>query len=229
MRQAEALLIPAAGVLLPADLSLPDRAGGLVVFVHGSGSSRFSPRNRAVAAVLQQAGLATILFDLLTASELERDRLDQTPLFRLDLWRDRLLDILVWLSAQPELAALLPVGLFGASSGAAVALQVAAARPDAVAAVVSRGGRPDLAGVVLPDVLAPTLLIVGGEDEAVLRLNRLAAQQLACPHRLEVIPGASHLFEQPGTLDEAARLTRDWFLRRLPGRAPFVDRPPRHH
>jgi len=219
--------IPSAGGMLPADLSLPDQAQGLVVFVHGSGSSRFSPRNRAVAAVLQQAGLATLLFDLLTPAEVERDRFDQSLRFRIDLFRDRLLDSLDWLAAQPALAALAPVGLFGASSGAAAALQVAAACPDAVAAVVSRGGRPDLAGEVLAAVLAPTLLIVGAEDAAVLELNRLVARQLRCPHRLEVIPGATHLFEQPGALAEVARLARDWFLLQLPVPAAAADRRPR--
>ena len=210
-------LILAGRVTLPALLSLPSAPRGLVVFVHGSGSSRFSPRNQAVAARLQRAGLATLLFDLLTPAEAERDRIDASLRFRIDLFRDRLLDSLSWLAAQPALAPLLPVGLFGASSGAAAALQAAAERPEAVAAVVSRGGRPDLAGEALAGVLAPTLLIVGGEDEVVLRLNREAAAGLHCSHRLEVVPGASHLFEEPGALELVARLACDWFLRHLTG------------
>lgn len=214
---AAPLTIAAGGVMLPALLSVPSSPRGLVVFVHGSGSSRFSPRNQAVAARLNQAGLATVLFDLLTPAEAERDRIDASLRFRIDLFRDRLLDSLSWLAAQPALAPLLPVGLFGASSGAAAALQAAAARPEAVAAVVSRGGRPDLAGEALASVQAPTLLIVGGEDGAVLRLNRAAAAGLHGLHRLEVVPGASHLFEEPGTLELAAQLACDWFLRHLPG------------
>lgn len=222
---AAPLMIAAAGLQLPALLSLPAQARGLVVFVHGSGSSRFSPRNQAVAVVLQQAGLATVLFDLLTPAETARASIDPSLRFRLDLFRDRLLDSLSWLAVRPALVNLFPVGLFGASSGAAAALQVAAARADAVAAVVSRGGRPDLAGEALARVRAPTLLIVGGADEAVLRLNREAAQQLRCPHRLAVVPGASHLFAEPGTLDVAAGLARDWFLRQLPGAADTAARP----
>ncbi len=210
-------LILSGGVTLQALLSVPPSPRGLVLFVHGSGSSRFSPRNQAVAAGLNRAGLATLLFDLLTSAEAERDRIDASLRFRIDLFRGRLLDSLSWLAAQPALAPLLPVGLFGASSGAAVALQAAAERPDAVAAVVSRGGRPDLAGEALAGVLAPTLLIVGGEDEAVLRLNREAATSLHGFHRLEVVPGASHLFEEPGALELVARLACDWFLRHLPG------------
>jgi dienelactone hydrolase len=213
--------------MLPALLSVPPSPRGLVVFVHGSGSSRFSPRNQAVAALLNQAGLATLLFDLLTPAEAERDRIDASLRFRIDLFRDRLLDSLSWLAAQPALAGLFPVGLFGASSGAAAALQAAAARPEAVAAVVSRGGRPDLAGEALASVLAPTLLIVGGEDRAVLRLNREAAAGLQGFHRLEVVPGASHLFEEPGALELAAQLACDWFLRHLPaselGSGPHPD------
>lgn len=215
---AESLTIPAGGVPLQALLSLPSEAQGLVVFVHGSGSSRFSPRNQAVAERLQQAGLATLLFDPLTPAEAARDQIDQSLRFRIDLFRHRLLDSLRWLAAQPELVQLFPVGLFGASSGAAAALQAAAERPEAVAALVSRGGRPDLAGEqALAAVQAPTLLIVGAEDPLVLQLNQQAARRLRCPHQLEVVPGASHLFEEPGTLELAARLARDWFCRHLPG------------
>lgn len=210
------LTIRAAGLPLQAQLGLPPAPQGLVVFVHGSGSSRFSPRNQAVAAMLHQAGLATVLFDLLTPAEARRDEMDRSLRFRIDLFRDRLLASLSWLADQPGLAELFPVGLFGASSGAAAALQAAAERPAAVAAVVSRGGRPDLAGEALVRVVAPTLLIVGGQDHTVLRLNRQAAARLRCPQRLEVVPGASHLFEEPGTLAAAAVLARDWFLTHLP-------------
>ena len=213
--------------MLHALLSLPSGAEGLVVFVHGSGSSRLSPRNQAVAAQLQAAGLATLLFDLLTPAEAERDRRDASLRFRIDLFCDRLIACLDWLAAQPRLRGLFPVGLFGASSGAAAALQAAAARPQAVRAVVSRGGRPDLAGEALAAVLAPTLLIVGGEDEAVLRLNRAAAARLPCPHRLEVVPGASHLFEEPGALEAVAALAGDWFLDHLTGSGRTAD-PPNH-
>lgn len=214
---ATPLRIPAGGAKLHALLSLPSGARGLVVFVHGSGSSRLSPRNQAVAERLQAAGLATLLFDLLTTAEVERDRLDASLRFRIDLFCDRLLGCLDWLATQPRLTRLFPVGLFGASSGAAAALQAAAARPTAVGAVVSRGGRPDLTGEALAAVLAPTLLIVGGEDAAVLRLNRAAAAGLRCPTRLEVVPGASHLFEEPGALEAVADLACDWFLSHLPG------------
>lgn len=217
---ATPLSLPAGEAMLPALLSLPPAARGLVVFVHGSGSSRFSPRNQAVAARLQRAGLATLLFDLLTPAEAERDQLDASWRCRLDLFRDRLLEILSWLAAQPRLADLCPVGLFGASSGAAVALQAAAVRPAAVGAVVSRGGRPDLAGEALAAVMAPTLLIVGGEDAVVLRLNREAAARLRCPNRLVLVPGASHLFEEPGALEAVEGLTCDWFLHHLPGTEP---------
>lgn len=218
-------MIPSGGLLLPADLHLPKPRRGLVVFVHGSGSSRFSPRNQAVAAVLQQAGLATLLFDQLTPAEAERDRIDPAWGCRIDQLRDRLLDCLDWLMAQPVLVPLFPVGLFGASTGAAVALLAAAERPDRVATVVSRGGRPDLAGEALGRVRAPTLLIVGGDDGAVLRLNRHAAHRLQAPWRLEVVAGASHLFAEPGTLAEVAALARDWFLAHLPRAAAAVPPP----
>lgn len=219
------LMIPSGGLVLPADLNLPTPLRGLVVFVHGSGSSRFSPRNQAVAAVLQQAGLATLLFDLLTPGEAERELIDPGRGGRIDQLRDRLLDCLDWLMAQPVLAPLFPVGLFGASSGAAVALLAAAERPDRVATVVSRGGRPDLAGEALGRVRATTLLIVGGDDGVVLRLNRQAARRLQAPWRLEVVAGASHLFAEPGTLAEVAVLARDWFLAHLPRAAAVVPQP----
>ncbi|MGY1631756.1 phosphoribosyltransferase family protein [Geodermatophilus sp. SYSU D01186] len=202
--------VPAGGVDLAGTLTVPAGAAGLVVFVHGSGSGRHSPRNRFVAGVLQQAGLGTLLFDLLTPAE-EGDR---AAVFDIGLLADRLGAVTAWVRATPACAEL-PVGFFGASTGAAAALE-AAARDGEVRAVVSRGGRPDLAGPLLADVRAPTLLVVGGEDGQVLELNRQAQQQLRCVNRLAVVPGATHLFEEPGTLETAAALARDWFLDHLP-------------
>jgi putative phosphoribosyl transferase len=191
-------------------LTVPEAARGVVLFAHGSGSSRHSPRNRFVAGLLNDAGLATLLFDLLTADE-ERDR---SNVFDVALLAGRLVDATDWVRRQPRLADL-PIGYFGASTGAAAAL-VAAARPGAdVAAVVSRGGRPDLAGPALPAVEIPTLLIVGGEDHVVLGLNRDARARLGGPSALTIIPGATHLFEEPGTLRAAADAARDWLLEHL--------------
>jgi len=195
-------------------LTVPPAARGVVLFAHGSGSSRHSPRNRFVAGLLNDAGLATLLFDLLTPGE-ERDR---GNVFDVALLARRLSDATDWVRRRPDLGAL-PVGYFGASTGAAAAL-VAAARPGAaVAAVVSRGGRPDLAGPALPAVDAPTLLIVGGEDHVVLGLNRDARARLGGPSELTIIPGATHLFEEPGTLRAAAEAARDWLVEHLAGRA----------
>nr|MCU0814291.1 dienelactone hydrolase family protein [Burkholderiaceae bacterium] len=177
----------------------------------GSGSSRLSPRNRYVAQTLQHRQLATLLFDLLTPDEAEDRRL----VFDIDLLAERVGDALDSIAGDAELARL-PVGLFGASTGAAAALRLAAERPQAVAAVVSRGGRPDLALPVLDRVRAPTLLVVGGHDQQVLELNREALAALRCEKRLDVVPGATHLFEEPGTLDAAARLAGDWFVTHLP-------------
>lgn len=199
---------------LAGSLTVPDHAPGIVVFAHGSGSSRFSPRNRAVAATLNEAGLATLLFDLLTAEENETDLRTRELRFDIDLLTARLVGAIDWLGDRAAAAAL-PAGLFGASTGAAAALRAAAARPQAVAAVVSRGGRPDLAGADLPRVAAPTLLIVGGDDGPVITLNQEAAAQLRCEHRLHIVPGATHLFEEPGKLEQVAKLARDWFLRHL--------------
>lgn len=196
---------------LPGDLALPEPVRGLVVFAHGSGSSRKSPRNRMVAATLQEAGLATLLFDLLTPLE----ALDHRNVFDIDLLAHRLLEAIGWAQEEPRLRDL-PLGLFGASTGAAAAL-VAAAEEPAVRAVVSRGGRPDLAGPALAAVRAPTLLIVGGHDHAVVELNEAAARELRCPHRLAIVPGATHLFEEPGALEQVAALARDWFLEHLAG------------
>ena len=206
--------VHAGSARLGGHLIIPEHPLGVVVFAHGSGSSRHSPRNRFVAAVLEQAGIGTLLFDLLTGEE----ELDRANVFDIPLLARRLVQVTRWLRARPDCTSL-SVGYFGASTGAAAALW-AATEPDAgVAAVVSRGGRPDLAGPRLGEVAAPTLLIVGGRDEVVLDLNRQAQGQLTCESRLVVIPGASHLFEEPGTLLAAAEAARDWFTRHLGPRA----------
>ena len=197
--------IPAAGVILDGDLITPADAAGVVVFVHGSGSSRHSPRNRMVAARMQEAGYATLLMDLLTAGEDEID--SRTRQFRFDIPRlaSRLTGAIRWLSDRPDTAEM-PVALFGASTGAAAALIAAAEVPDHVQLVISRGGRPDLAGDALPRVQAPTLLIVGGRDLEVLDLNKAAAAQLRGPVEIAVVPGATHLFEERGALDRVVEL-----------------------
>jgi putative phosphoribosyl transferase len=197
-------------VQLAADLLLPEAATGLVVFVHGSGSSRLSPRNQQVALYFNGRGLATLLFDLLTESEQRLDQVSRALRFDIPMLTRRLLGVIDWLGADSELRHL-HLGLFGASTGAAAALLVAAQRPQRVQAVVSRGGRSDLAGAALAEVLAPTLLIVGGEDPLVLQLNRQSSEQLRCTQRLVVIPGASHLFEETGALETVAREAGDWF------------------
>jgi dienelactone hydrolase len=209
-----AVEIPTDGVRLAGDLTIPAGAPGIVVFAHGSGSGRFSPRNRAVAGVLVDAGLATLLMDLLTAGEEAEDLATGHLRFDVALLSRRVVATIDWLAADAE-AKDLPVGLFGASTGAAAALIAAADRPQRVGAVVSRGGRPDLAGEALQRVTAPTLLIVGGNDLEVLRLNQLALPALAGEARLEIVPGATHLFEEPGALARVAVLARDWFLRHL--------------
>lgn len=197
--------IPAAGVILDGDLITPADAAGVVVFAHGSGSSRHSPRNRMVAARMQEAGYATLLMDLLTAGEDEID--SRTRQFRFDIPRlaSRLTGAIRWLSDRPDTAEM-PVALFGASTGAAAALIAAAEVPDHVQLVISRGGRPDLAGDALPRVQAPTLLIVGGRDLEVLDLNKAAAAQLRGPVEIAVVPGATHLFEERGALDRVVEL-----------------------
>jgi putative phosphoribosyl transferase len=209
-----AVSIPTAGVSLDADLVVPDDARGVVLFAHGSGSSRFSPRNRMVAGLLQEQRFATVLADLLTPDEAARDA--QTGLLRFDigLLAVRTTALIDW-AASPGPVQGLPIGLFGASTGAAAALVAAADRPDAVAAVVSRGGRPDLAGDALPRVHAPTLLIVGERDRPVIVLNEEAAATLRAPHRLDIVPGATHLFEEPGALAEVADLAAGWFATHL--------------
>jgi putative phosphoribosyl transferase len=195
---------------LPGELDVPPDAGGLVMFVHGSGSSRLSARNRRVAEVLQHHRLATLLFDLLT----DEEGADRRNVFDIELLSRRVEDALDWSERRTDLADW-PVGLFGASTGAAAALTAAAERPARVGAVVSRGGRPDLAAASLTHVVAPTLLIVGGADTEVLELNRRALRQLACSKRLEVVPDATHLFEEPGALDSVAELAASWFERHL--------------
>jgi dienelactone hydrolase len=206
----EEVTVHAEAVRLAGQLTVPERARGLVIFAHGSGSSRHSPRNRYVARVFNQAGLATLLFDLLTPDE----EIDRANVFDIGLLATRLSDVARWAATEPGTQDL-RIGYFGASTGAAAALVAAAGADANVAAVVSRGGRPDLAGERLPFVQAPTLLIVGGRDETVLELNRQAQARLRCPSQLAVVPGATHLFEEPGTLHEAAELARDWFLRHL--------------
>jgi putative phosphoribosyl transferase len=208
--------VTARGATLAGTLTLPTAARGVVVFAHGSGSGRFSPRNRAVAGVLVEAGLATLLMDLLTADEEAEDMRTGHLRFDIPLLADRVVSAVDWLSSQPTIAAL-PVGCFGASTGAAAALVTAAERPQRVRAVVSRGGRPDLAGDALRRVEAPTLLIVGGRDTVVIQLNRQAQAVLRGESKLVIVPGASHLFEEPGALEQVAALARDWLLRYLAG------------
>ena len=208
--------VHAGEVVLEGTLSIPERADGVVLFAHGSGSSRFSPRNRFVATFLNQGGLGTLLLDLLTPEEHEIDERSGALRFDIDLLSRRLIGVVDWASTHPDMR-YLPIGLFGASTGAAAALNAAADRRQRVAAVVSRGGRPDLAMAALPAVRAPTLLIVGGLDGVVIEMNRSAAAQLACEHRLEIVPGATHLFEEPGKLEEVARLARKWFQQHLGG------------
>lgn len=200
------VIMPVNAVFLPGTLALPEKARGIVVFAHGSGSSRFSPRNRFVAEVLHQAGIGTLLFDLLTREE---DQVYENR-FNIDLITERLVKATEWLAGQEE-AQDLPFGYFGASTGAAAALKAAARLDGRIKAVVSRGGRPDLAIEVLPQVKSPTLLIVGGLDYTVLDLNRQALEKLQAVKHLEIIPGATHLFEEPGTLEQAADTAAAWF------------------
>jgi putative phosphoribosyl transferase len=215
IRHAE-IKVPAGSVELTADVALPERAAGLVIFAHGSGSSRKSPRNRRVADVLNRGAIGTILIDLLTAEEEAVDMRTAKLCFDIHLLVRRLITVTGWAGDQPDLNSL-GIGYFGASTGAAAALGAAAQRPESVLAVVSRGGRPDLAGPSLGQVAAPTLFIVGGDDLLVLQLNREAIAQL--PRRtercLEIIPGATHLFEEPGALSQVAALARDWFQKYL--------------
>jgi putative phosphoribosyl transferase len=216
---ARTLVIDVDGLGLRGDLVVPADALGLVIFAHGSGSSRLSPRNRAVALGLQEAGLATLLIDLLAPHEEGRREL----VFDIPLLAARLERVTRWARHDAALRDL-PVGFFGASTGAGAALAAAAALGDEARAVVCRGGRPDLAEERLPAVTAPTLLIVGSRDPEVLRLNLAAAERLACPHRVEVVEGATHLFEEPGALEVVAGLAREWFVDHLPdAAAPPAD------
>jgi dienelactone hydrolase len=211
---AQPVRLAVAGVTLNADLSLPANARGLVVFAHGSGSSRHSSRNRAVAEVLQRRRLGTLLLDLLTDDEERTDVM--TAEFRFDIPRlgERVVAAVDWAAAHDSTASL-SLGVFGASTGAAAALIAAAQRQARIRAVVSRGGRPDLAGPSLDAVVAPTLLIVGGRDDVIIELNRQAFNRLSGPKELEIVPGATHLFEERGALDHVSQLARDWFVQHL--------------
>jgi pimeloyl-ACP methyl ester carboxylesterase len=208
--------VPAGTATIHADLTIPISARGLVLFAHGSGSSRFSRRNRWVASELHNDRLATLLVDLLTDEEASLDERTGELRFDIQLLAQRVIDALDWIVREPR-TGILPIGLFGASTGAAAALIAAVNRPRHVHAVVSRGGRPDLAASALPLVKAPTLLIVGGNDPDVLALNRAALARLKCDRKLEIVPTASHLFEEPGTLGTVAALARKWFVRHLDG------------
>jgi putative phosphoribosyl transferase len=210
----ESIVIPIGRQQIEADLNVPDRAIGLVVFAHGSGSSRFSSRNRSVAAYFQQRGLGTLLLDLLTREEETVDNYTREYRFDIDRLGTRVVLATDWAQQRADLRKL-GIGYFGASTGAAAALIAAAERPELTRAVVSRGGRPDLAGTALPKVTAPTLLIVGGDDEPVIEMNQDAMARMTAPVQLEIVPGATHLFEEPGTLEQVEGLAGDWFARHL--------------
>jgi dienelactone hydrolase len=215
--QTREVVITLGEVTLRGDLQLVTGATGLVLFVHGSGSSRFSSRNRAVARDLQTGGLATLLFDLLSEEEERIDEYTRELRFDIPLLTERVIGVTEWLRRQPGTDDL-AIGYFGASTGAAAALEAAAYfadRPDVVKAVVSRGGRPDLALEALPRVAVPTLLIVGGDDGAVIGMNRQALEEIEAPKELRIVAGATHLFEEPGTLEEVSRVAREWFKRYL--------------
>jgi pimeloyl-ACP methyl ester carboxylesterase len=216
--------IAAGDAHLTGDLETPQNASGVVVFAHGSGSSRFSPRNRAVAESLRRRGMATVLMDLLTPEEDEEDRRTARLRFDIPLLARRLVAAIDRVRGEPELGDL-PVGLFGASTGAAAAVVAAARRPEVVRAVVSRGGRPDLAEDDLPSVRAPTLLIVGGLDEPVIEMNREARKLMASEAYLVLVPNASHLFEEPGAMEQVAQLTGRWFTSHLPEGGPGLAPP----
>jgi dienelactone hydrolase len=209
-----AVRVPAGGAFLNGNLCRPVKAQGLVVFAHGSGSSRLSPRNQRVARVLEERGLATLLIDLLTPHEEAIDEQTRHLRFDIPLLAGRLVAIVEWLKHQTDTASL-PIGLFGASTGGGAALMAAAVRPQHVGVVVSRGGRPDLAGSALPDVKAPTLLLVGERDEAVVELNRDAMSRMGASVSLVIVPGATHLFEEPGALERVADLAATWFVQHL--------------
>jgi putative phosphoribosyl transferase len=211
---SEAVRIELGPVAIEGDLHVPERSAGLVIFAHGSGSSRFSRRNRAVAKVLEHAGFGTLLLDLLTRDEEARDERTAEYRFDIPLLGHRVTGAADWVKARADLRQL-SIAYFGASTGAAAALIAAAERPAVTRAVISRGGRPDLAEGALPRVQAPTLLIVGGDDTPVIAMNRDAMRQMKAPVALEIVPGASHLFEEPGTLEQVATLAADWCRRHL--------------
>jgi putative phosphoribosyl transferase len=219
MRKEQAVPVQVGDVTLNGDLVVPDGATGIVLFAHGSGSSRHSPRNRFVAEALQAAGLATLLIDLLTLEEETIDLRSRALRFDIGLLADRLIRATDWIYRSPQISGL-SLGYFGASTGAAAALMAAAENPEVARAVVSRGGRPDLAGEALARVQAPTLLIVGGADYGVIELNQQAAAQLQVENRIEIIRGATHLFEEPGALEQVAKLAAGWFNDHLPGNRP---------
>ena len=204
------LQIPAGRAVLSGNLTIPDNSEALVLFAHGSGSSRHSPRNQFVARTLNHAGLGTLLFDLLTPEEEALDIHTREHRFNIGLLAERLLHATKW-AQQQEQTRDLRIGYFGSSTGGAAALVAAAELPQGAGAIVSRGGRPDLAGDAFPKVRAPTLLIVGGNDDIVIELNEMARDQMRCEVKLEIIPGATHLFEEPGALERVAKLARDWF------------------
>ena len=216
------VLVKTDSVNLEGDLFIPERASGIVIFVHGSGSSRHSSRNKFVARMLQEGGLGTLLFDLLTAEEERVDLMTREHRFDIDLLARRTLGAVEWVAEQVDTQQQ-PVGLFGASTGAAAALIASAEKPELVKAVVSRGGRPDLAGRALSQVKAPTLFIIGGEDDVVVGLNSKAFAQLpsSLQKDMQIVPGATHLFEEPGTLEQAAQLAQSWFRKYLFG--PIIE------
>jgi dienelactone hydrolase len=215
-RIEEPVHVKSAGVILEGNLAVPENANGIILFAHGSGSGRHSPRNQYAAKVLQQAGLGTLLMDLLTAEEEKVDDYTMHLRFDIPLLAQRLAGAAEWLAGNPETRHL-PIGYFGASTGAAAALVAAAKSPDAVKAIVSRGGRPDLAGTLLSKVKAPTLLIVGGDDKSVIEMNEEAQKQMRAECKLVIVPGATHLFEEPGALEQVSKLAADWFTRHLKG------------
>jgi dienelactone hydrolase len=221
--QEELIHVTADSVELEGNLTIPEGATGVVLFAHGSGSSRHSPRNRYVAQILRQGGLATLLIDLLTPEEEREDMITAQLRFDIELLAERLVGASDWLERNP-FTTTLRIGYFGASTGAAAALVAAAERPSAAGAVVSRGGRPDLAIPYLPRVKAPTLLIVGGHDYQVIEMNREALAHLHTEKQLEIVPGATHLFEEKGTLEQVARLAQQWFVQHLtPQRQPAAS------
>jgi dienelactone hydrolase len=211
--------IPAGHAVLSGNLTIPEKAVALVLFAHGSGSSRHSPRNQFVARILNDAGLATLLFDLLTPEEESIDMYTREHRFNIGLLAKRLINAISW-AKQQEQTRDLRIGFFGSSTGGGAALVAAADIPEAVGAVVSRGGRPDLAGDALPKVQAPTLLIVGGHDDVVIELNEVARDQMRCEVKLEIVPGATHLFEETGALEQVAKLASDWFVDHIGAKPP---------